>query len=225
MDIRLSEFYKLRTEINTILKSNPNAVDLGVARQKIGELQQKVEDLRNRNNDVEAENKRLYALLQQLNTNTKKSEQPLRVSSKTAITETPQIFQTAVASLFTASQLKLAAISSENNAETTNADNVDKLVGSFVVKNNGQLSGAEIIIVVTQPNGKVLKNSAWETGLFETKEDGRKMYSQKLRFDYTKGEIKRCNFSLSADKYPKGNYTLQIYHNGVLIANTVKTLS
>jgi glutathionyl-hydroquinone reductase len=76
-----------------------------------------------------------------------------------------------------------------------------------------------------QPNGKVLKNSAWETGIFETKEDGRKMYSQKIRFDYNKGETKRCNFSVIADNYPKGNYTFQIYHNGVLIANTVKTLS
>ncbi len=221
LDIRLGEFYKLRSEISNILKNNPSAVDLGIARQKIGELQQKVENLRNRNKDVEAENKRLYSLLQQIN-NAKKNEQPIRTSSKTEIVETPSLINN-TPSLFIASQLKIAAL--VGDGETTNADDAEKLVGSFIVKNTGQLAGAEIIIIVTQPNGKVLKNSAWETGIFETKEDGRKMYSQKIKFDYNKGEAKRCNFSVSTDKYPKGNYTLQIYHNGVMIANAVKTLS
>jgi hypothetical protein len=40
-----------------------------------------------------------------------------------------------------------------------------------------------------------------------------------------KNAKKTGNFSVFADKYPKGNYTLQIYHNGVKIVNTVKTLS
>jgi hypothetical protein len=222
LDIRLGEFYKLRSDISNILKNNPNAVDLGIARQKIGELQQKVEDLRNRNKDVEAENKRLYSLLQQIS-NAKKIEQPIRTASKTEVAETPTNNNTSAPGLFTASQLKLTAL--VGDGETTIAEDAEKLVGSFVVKNVGQLAGAEIIIVVTQPNGKVVKNSAWETGIFETKEEGRKMYSQKIKFDYNKGEVKRCNFSLTADKYLKGNYTLQIYHNGIMIANTVKTLS
>ncbi|MBP6432163.1 MAG: hypothetical protein KA319_10375, partial [Ferruginibacter sp.] len=126
--------------------------------------------------------------------------------------------------LFSASQIKVTALSAEDDKETTTAEEVEKITGSFVVKNAMPYKNAEIIIVITQPNGKVLKNSAWETGIFETKEDGRKMYSQKIKFDYSKGETKKCNFSVIADNYPKGNYTLQIYHNGVLIANSVKTL-
>lgn len=224
LDLRLNEFYKLRSEISSILKNNPNAASLTIAQQKIGELQQKVENLRLRYNDVEAENRRLNALLQQLNTSTKNVAQAGTKSNVSNTNET--VLPTATSSiLFKATQLKLAALATNKETETTLADEVEKLVGSFTIKNNTELNGAEIFIVVTQPNGKVLKNSAWETGLFETKEDGRKMYSQKLRFDYSKGEAKRCNFSISADKYPKGNYTMEIYHNGVMIANTVKTLS
>ena len=52
-----------------------------------------------------------------------------------------------------------------------------------------------------------------------------KIYSSKMRFDYSKGEIKKLNFSLSSDKYMKGNYILQIYHNGVLIGKLSKSLS
>ncbi len=217
LDISLGEFYKLRSEISRILKNNPTAVDLGVARQKIGELQQKVEDLRNRNKDVEAENKRLYSLLQKINS-IKENESTVKNLDNSISSN--QLGTTL--SLFTATQLKLAAL--VGDGETTNAEDAEVIVGSFVVKNVGQLNGAELIIVVTQPNGKVLKNSAWETGIFVTKAEGRKMYSQKLKFDYTKGESKRFNFSLTADNYQKGNYTLQIYHNGFMIANTVKTL-
>jgi hypothetical protein len=224
LDVKLSDFYRLRSEITDILKNNPSTADLSVAKQKIQELQLRVEILRNRNNDIESENKRLNALLKQYTSASKKS-------GGTSFTATEKIDvleadKTPTSSgLFAASQIKIMALSAEGDKETMTADEVEKITGTFVVKNTAPLNGAEIIIIVMQPNGKVLKNSAWETGIFETKEDGRKMYSQKIKFDYNKGETKRCNFSVIADNFPKGNYTFQIYHNGVLIANTVKTLS
>jgi hypothetical protein len=80
------------------------------------------------------------------------------------------------------------------------------------------------VVVVLQPDGQVLQKSAWESGTFETR-DGKKIYSCKLRCDALQGEAKQLNFSLSADSYQKGNYTMHIYHNGVLIGRASKILS
>ena len=55
--------------------------------------------------------------------------------------------------------------------------------------------------------------------------EGKKIYSTKLRFDYTQGEAKQLLFSLTADKFQQGNYILNIYQNGKLIGKIVKTLS
>ncbi len=82
----------------------------------------------------------------------------------------------------------------------------------------------DIVVVVVQPNGQVLQKSAWESGSFETPE-GKKIYPCKIRCETARGENKQLNFSLTANKYLKGKYTMQIYHNGVLIGRMNKTLS
>ena len=81
-----------------------------------------------------------------------------------------------------------------------------------------------MMVVVLQPDGRVLKNSEWDSGSFNTP-DGKKIYSYKLSFNYAKGEQKQLLFSLKADKYQKGNYTMQVYYNGILIGRVSKTLS
>ena len=58
----------------------------------------------------------------------------------------------------------------------------------------------------------------------DTRNDGRKTFTQKLRFEYLKGEPKRLLFSLNADTYQKGNYNMQVYHNGLMIGKTSRTL-
>ncbi len=66
MDNKLGDVYKLKTEINSLLKDSSSSIaDLELARYKINELQLKVDDLKTRNIDVEKENKRLRALLEQ----------------------------------------------------------------------------------------------------------------------------------------------------------------
>jgi hypothetical protein len=78
--------------------------------------------------------------------------------------------------------------------------------------------------VVTQPNGKVLKNDVWESFSTETYNGNKISYTRKIRFEYAKGEAKHMVFSLNADEYMKGNYTLQVYHNGYMVGQTTKTL-
>jgi hypothetical protein len=177
-------------------------------------------------------------MLKQLSTNMKEPDQqnirPVVFENKpapeTTGTSLNSIRTNAVngSNIFIASDLHLSALMETDNnkeLETFQALQTDKLVGSFVVQNdNSQNNNAEVIVVVLQPDGQVLQKSAWESGTFSTR-DGKKIYSCKMRFDYNKGEAKHLIFSLTSDKYMKGNYIMQIYHNGTMIGKLSKTLS
>jgi hypothetical protein len=220
--INLKEFYRLRDEIASLLQSKaPNAGDLETARKKIGELQQKVTQLRYRNSDVETENAKLKALLEQMTKETQGMEDNSRLMEKENKNLAAKV--NAMATL-SAVNLSLAALANNDQQETTEAVQTEKLVGSFTIKSN-MSSKCDIVVVVMQPDGQVLQKSAWESGSFETAEGNKKIYSCKLHCETAKGEPKQLNFSLTADKYLKGNYTMQVYHNGVLIGRVNKTLS
>ncbi len=226
LDIKLAEFYRLSGEITAILnRRNNNYADIDMAKKKIGELQNKADDMRDKNQVVDSENKKLTEILDQVQKTEKGSEKNIKqgnAENNVAVEKSNPAY-----SVFTASEMKLSAITvnDEKESETFFADQTKKLVGAFTVtNNNSQLSSAEVIVVVQQPDGRVLKNSEWESGSFSTPE-GKKLYSYKLNFNYSKGEPKRLYFSLKADTYQKGNYTMQVYYNGTMIGKLFKTLS
>ena len=133
-----------------------------------------------------------------------------------------------LASTFNASDISLTPVTVKNDKEkeTSVADKVSKLVVSFALQNNiTDQTDAEVYVVVTQPDGKVLKNDIWEAYSFDTKKEGKKSYTRKVRFEYEKGEKKNLVFSFNADEYLKGNYKLQVYHNGYMIGQTSKALN
>lgn len=224
LEIKLSEFFRLSNEIKALLANRNAGKDFTVAKQKLGELQNKAEDLKDKNKLVENENNSLGTVLEQLNKSEKNPKQPVApVADPNAGYEKGN----PVFAVFNASDLKLSAIQVNNDAETetTLADQANKLVGTFTVTNNiSQLSNVEMMVVVLQPDGRVLKNSEWDSGSFNTP-DGKKIYSYKVNFNYTKGEQKRLLFSLKADNCQKGNYTMQVYYNGIMIGKVFKTLS
>lgn len=218
LDIKLAEFYRLSGEITAILnRRNNNYADIDMAKKKIAQLQTKADDLRDKNQVVDSENKKLVSILDQV----KKSEKDNPETIASIEKNTPAY------TVFTASEMKLSAImvTDDKESETSVADQTKKLVGAFTVtNNNSQLSNAEVIVVVQQPDGRVLKNSEWESGSFNTPE-GKKIYSSKLNFSYSKGEPKRLFFSVKAENYQKGNYTMQVYYNGTMIGKIFKTLT
>ena len=220
LDINLKEFYKLRDEIAVLLQEKSSVVDINLARKKITELQQKVDQLRYRNSDVETENRKLKAILEELAKQTQGAEQNSKQAERENKNLTAKI--NALVSIST-TNLTLAALANNDQQETNVAEQTEKLVGSFTVKSNIS-SKCDIVVIVVQPDGQVLQKSAWETGSFETT-NGKKIYSCKLRCETAKGEGKQLSFSLTADKYLKGNYSMQIYHNGILIGKMNKTLS
>ncbi len=224
LKVKLAEFYTLKTEISDILKNRNNDSDLGLAKEKIAELQKKVNELLGRNNEVEQENKRLYAMLRQLS-GEKGAESTVRpvVFDNKPVTDKANLPE----NLFQAFDLHLSALMviDDREMETYQAMQTDKFVGSFVVKNNNAINNvAEVVIIIMQPDGKVLQKSTWESGTFESQE-GKKIYSCKMRFDYTRGEPKKLLFSINGEKFIKGNYSMQVYYNGALIGKIYKTLT
>ena len=225
LNANLSEIYKLRNEISGILKNRgATRADMDLARKKIGELQYKVEELRGQNTNMEEEKKRLTAILDQLNGDMKSLEMNVKRLDEENKTLTEKVNQ---ASVFVASEVKLVPVTLKNakEVETSVAKKASKLVVSFVVQNNiSESNDAEVFVVVTQPDGSVLKNSVWDSGTFETKNEGKKNHTLKMKFDYHKGEPKQLLFTLNPESYQKGNYVLQIYHKGIRIGQVVKPL-
>lgn len=225
LNTKLGEIYKLRNDIGDILKNRKaTKADLNLARSKINELQQKVNALRNQNTDMEKERKRLTIVLEQLSNDMKGLEQ----SSKHLVDENKMLTEKInLASIFVASEVTLTPVTVRNGKEqeTSSARKTSKFVISFTVQNNiSENPNAEVIIILTQPDGLVLQNPAWDTGSFEARNEGKKNYTLKFKFEYQKGEPKHLIFSLNADEYKKGEYNLQIYHNGILIGKTTKIL-
>jgi large-conductance mechanosensitive channel len=216
---QMAEVATLKTEIGNLLASeNTSPADLTIAKIKIEQLQLKVAILQNKYIGVEEENKKLQAqlnlLLQQranASSNNNTVEETVARNTNNNINSNSK--ETSV------DALQLYAVG--DNGQTNNVDDAEKLIGSFVFSNKSK-NASEVMIVVTQPDGKVVKNSVWESGSFETKQ-GKKLYSRKMYIDAV-AEDKQVSFSLTPQEVVNGNYTMQVWQNGNLLANKTKRI-
>jgi myosin heavy subunit len=224
---KLAEINRLRTEIAAILKRNNfKKEDLDLARRKSVELQQLVAELQNRNTSIEEEKQQIAGMLEQVNVQVKNlqaNNQQLDRDNK-VLTE-----KVTLASTFVASELRLSPMMVKNDKEqeTNQAKKASKFVVSFAVQNNvNEYENAEVFVVITQPDGQLLTNDAWESSAaIDTRTEGKKRYTRKVKFEYARGETKRLVFSLNADDYQRGTYNLQVYHNGYMIGQANKQLN
>jgi ABC-type uncharacterized transport system permease subunit len=181
-----------------------------------------VDDLKNKNNLITKENERLYSMLKQTTSAKYKKETFVKNTNENALSNIK-----VAGTFFKVDNILIAATKSGDflEKETSKADETDKLVGSFTLKNNNsQSTVSEVMVVVVQPDGKVLQTSNWETGVFYTN-SGKQIYSKKLRFNSNNGENKKLNFSIQAEKYLPGKYTIELYHDGAVVGRAVKVLS
>ena len=241
----INEFYALRQEINSLLQKQPNNANITAAAKKIEELQYRLKQLSTTNTEILNENKRLMLLLNQLKNlqaeNNTQQNEPVaeETNSKVPVqsnitdkdpitTAAPEVIsQSNFSSVFSASDLQLTAFQlNDGKTEETNiAGKASKIVGSFNFKNNSSQSNTtEVIVVVTQPNGKILQKSSWESGSFRTKEGKRMIYTCKLRNDYEAWETKRLLFTLVGENYASGKYSMRVYQNGIMLANYIRQL-
>jgi hypothetical protein len=96
------------------------------------------------------------------------------------------------------------------------ASGTNLLTGSMMLRLNNTAAEPEVVVVIRQPDGKVIQKNSWESGLIQTSE-GRSIYSCKLRLDAAPGESKKIQVSLETGGLQPGMYTLSVYHEGVLI--------
>jgi len=225
INFKLTEFNHLRDEIATLLSNPADIEGLSQAQQKIGVLQNKVDDLRKQNLAIQKENKRLGILLDNL-AKAGDSGKDIIADAKTITDQKITPEKPNPAGVLIISDLNMVGLTNDdiNLTETDLSDNLNRFAGSFLVRNNlSQNAFGEVIIVIVQPNGKILQSSSWDSGTFETK-DGRKIYTSKVKFDCNKGDLKKIPFTVSADQYEKGNYQVLLYQNGNLITKFSKLI-
>ena len=224
---RITEINKLRFEIGTILKrKNLTQADLTEAKTKIDDLQQRVDDMKTENSSLADEKTKLNGILAQLSGEMNSLQQNMQKVTA----ENKELAQKINdGSIFIASEIKFVAVdikADQKEAETNQQKKANKFVTSFILQNNIlNLPSAEVVVVVSDPSGKSLNTEVWDAGSFETKTEGRKVYTRKVRFEYNKGEPKHVIFTLEPDNFEKGTYKLSLYHNGIRIGESSWKLS
>jgi hypothetical protein len=223
---RQSEISKLKSDINAILKNkNATAAELNLAKEKIAELNDKISIL-------ETEVTRLTGeVITLTNTNTQLSTEKQNLETNLASTQTEKkaLEETVdVASTFSASNIQITAVNERRSGkekETSSAKRVDKLVVSFDVENRIAKSGpADMYIMVSAPDGKVISNETTGGGTLTTRQDGDLVYTSKVTLNYEQGQRKNVLLPLYQEKFQKGDYKIMVYQNGFKIGEGVRAL-
>lgn len=128
----------------------------------------------------------------------------------------------AMLAYFGANNFQLAAIDKKKNGEeveTSKAKRADKFRISFDFEAAGiGVDTVESYVVVRNPEGLVIKEDGLNSGLFLSKHDGLKEYTNRFLVDYKDGVVKQLSFDLKqADKYKPGLYNIQVYVNGAKV--------
>ena len=223
---KTTEISKLKSEINSILKKkNATQTELAKAKDLINQLNSKIENL-------EADNARLTGENQQLtssNTQLTEEKTALQQNLQTTTAEKDELASTVdVASTFSASNFQISPIHEKKNGKektTTTAKRVDKLVVGFDVENRIAKSGpADMYVIVTAPDGKVISDPSMNSGTFTTRNEGDKTFTSKVSVDYEQGTRKAMSVPIRQNDFQTGDYKIEVYHNGFKIGEGVKTL-
>lgn len=223
---RNSEIAKLKTEINGILrKRNATQSELARAKDLIAQLNGKIETLEADNARLTGENQQLSSANTQLSSEKTVLEQNLQTTTaaKDELASTVD-----VGSTFTASNFQITPIHEKKSGKektTTTAKRVDKLVLTFDVQNRIAKSGpADLYVVVTGPDGKVIADPALGSGTFTTREDGEKSFTSMYNIQYEQGTRKGISIPIRQNDFQTGDYRIEVYHNGFKIGENVRTL-
>ena len=217
---------KLKTEIKSIIyKKNASDKELNRAKSLIASLNDKITGMEAEVARLNGENQQLTYSNTQLSNDKAGLQQNLQVSKSEneALTKTVD-----VASTFSASNIQVVSLNEKRSGKekaTTTAKKVDKLVVSFDIQNRIAQSGpADLYIMVTAPDGKIIANSTLGSGTLTTRVDGDKNFTTKLPIQYEQGAPKNIQFPINQTGFETGSYKIEIYHNGFKIGEGTRTL-
>ncbi len=215
-----------RAEIKRILNDkNATAADLKRAQSMIANLNNQLASLEAEVSRLTGENQELSANNSQLTAEKQVLEQNLTTSAteKEALAEVVD-----VGSTFSASNIAITPVNEKKNGKektTTTAKRVDKLVVSFDIENRIARSGpADMYIIVTAPDGKVVSDAAVGSGTLTTRTEGDKAFTARVPVEYEQGTRKALSFPIRQADFQRGDYKIEVYHNGFKIGEGVRTL-
>lgn len=226
------------TERNTEIKGLRDRIDSYMKKQKLSDAEKKqaealIKQLNEKINGLEEEVARLTAENQQLNTDLGAEKQKTTQLSSDLATTTTQKKQLEtkvdIASTLNASGFAITPVNEKKGGkekETSRARRVDKLVISFDVDNRIATSGnTDVFVCITDPTNVPVSIESLGSGRFQTREDGEKLYAAKVGVEFEAGKKKHVEFAWKQnDTFKKGNYKIEIYHNGFKIGEGIREL-
>ncbi len=227
---RKTEIDNLKTQIKTELAKKNG--DLKKAHSMIAELNGKITDLLAQVDQLKQENQTLTVANTDLTTQRDTlTVQKGRVEQNLASTEAEKEHVEDVGSTLHASNINIAAIDVKGSGKekaTTTAKKADLFRISFDLDENriAPSGGKELFVCVTGPDGHPITIPANGSGTFETREDGEKVFTNKMNIQYEQGKRLPVSFDWKPEtgKYQTGSYVIEIYQNGYKIGQGTKEL-
>jgi len=222
-----TEIAKLKGRIRDILKKEHiTEAEKKKAEDLIKELNDKIGNLEQQVAQLTQDNQQLTSDKQQLTQDKEKLTNDL-----TTTTAAKQDLEKKVdiASTLNASNISITPMHERKDGkdkETSTARRVNKLVIGFDVANRiAQTGQTDVYVCITGPDGKPISVPALGSGNFTTRDDGDKIYTAKVPVDFESGKSKSVQFAWKQNsEFQKGNYKIEIYHNGFKIGEGTREL-
>lgn len=220
------EIAEKKQRIQSILaKANATKEELAQAKQLIASLNTDIESYKQQIEILKGENIQLTqekaAVTQERNVAQKNYD-----SAKSIIKEKEDVID--VGSTLHVSNFNIVGVQlkkSGKEKETTKAKKVDVLRISFVLDENriAPSGQKDLYVCITAPDGKPVAVEAMGSGIFTTREDGEKTFTQKVQVQYSQGQRQIVSFDWKQNSdYQIGNYKIEVYHNGFKIGEGVR---
>lgn len=225
---RDKEVEQVKARIRTLMnKQNATASDLAEARGLIKDLNGKIDGYVAEIERLTGENQTLTTERNTLTTQKTELEQNLSATQteKKAAEEKVDIGSTLHASNFRINAINQK--SSGKETATSTAKRADKFRISFDLDENliAPTGQKDLYVLVTDPAGKLITEQGLPSGTFTTRKDGEKQFTNRIPVDYEQGAKKNVSFDLKqTDKYQKGAYKVEVYHNGFKIGENMVQL-
>jgi predicted nucleic acid-binding Zn-ribbon protein len=217
---------RIRIELN---KKNG---DIKKAHNMIAELNGKITDLLTQIDQLKQQNQTLTTANTDLtNQRDTLTAQKTRVEQNLAETDSERAHIQDVGSTLHASNINITAINIKGSGKekvTSTAKRADVFRISFDLDENRiAASGTkELYVCVTAPDGHPITIPANGSGSFQTREEGEKVFTNKVDIQYEQGKRTPVSFDWKPEngKYQTGDYKIQIYQNGYKIGEGTKSL-
>ncbi len=222
-----NDITKKKAEIRSILnKKNATAAELSRAKELINQLNDKIAGMEKQIEELTASNQQLTVEKTQLTADKEKLTTDLATTTTQKADAEKKVD---IGSTLNAYNITITPIHERKNGKekvTTTAKRVDKLVIAFDVDNRIAQSGTtDIYVCITGPDGKPVTVEALGSGTFTTREEGDKLFTAKVPVEYESGKRKPVQFAWKQNSdFQRGNYKIEIYHNGYKIGEGVREL-